>query len=157
MEIEHRRKTKLHGWIAVTVGCAFVVALTVFLLCVVQVGILGIVFILFGTAIFLPIFLWDAIRHLQQEGEFRSWLTAEQLGQEVPFQDMGGNFEIALEDISSLLRREPDNSEGRLHYLVKTRDGKAHELCLFYGNPVDRYFARIQELRPDLELTIERY
>lgn len=135
------------------VACAFVAALSVFVLFVVRAGTPGIAIILFGGAIFFPIFLWDAIRHMRQGGEFRSWLSAERIGQVVPFQEMGTSFEVSLEDIASLRRIEPLSDNGTTRYVIETNEGNAHELCIYYGNPVDRYFAQIQKLRPKVEFS----
>ncbi|MEM1442203.1 MAG: hypothetical protein AAGF67_07665 [Verrucomicrobiota bacterium] len=116
---------------------------------------LGIVVFFFGVSIFLPLMLWEASRHFRKGGEFRSWLSTDHIGQEVPFDDMGKSFEIPLDTISNLREVHPASSDGSIRYYLTTKDGKSFEMCRFYGNPVDRYFSAIQELRPEVEFLEE--
>ena len=157
MIFEYHRSTKRHGVMVLALGGVIAAVVCAFGIPFVREDkVIAIVWALLVSTIFLPLFVWDGGRHLRRGGEFRSWLSPEKLGQEVPFADMGKSFEVEVADIAKLRRIDPIGDTTRIRWVVEMNDGKSFDLCDLYGNPAKRYFKLLAELRPEIQTIHER-
>lgn len=107
--------------------------------------------LVFAFAVFVPLIVFGSVKMWNCEGEFRSWLGEETMGQEIPV-IMGDevSFEIAINDITKLYYIS--SNEGVSKWVIELADGRRFDFTSLYGNNPNRYFKRLTEMRPELSV-----